>query len=188
MNETLERLMADLQLDSPGEKLERIAAADPRYIKDIKINTGNALNYPNLTKKETFLMGLAIAVNEKNMVLQKTFENLARKEETSENEMAELFSCVSLMNINNVFYRFRHFTAKEYYNNTPAGIKMSIMANPALGKEFFELLSLCISAVNGCEMCVRSHEQSVLQHGSSEARIYDALRLAANIKGLCVLV
>jgi lipoyl-dependent peroxiredoxin subunit D len=39
-----------------------------------------------------------------------------------------------LMNTNNVFYRFRHFMGKDFYNNQPAGIKMSIMMNPVLGK------------------------------------------------------
>lgn len=190
MNETLERLLNDLNLlpEQMGDKLERIASADPKYIKDIKINTGNALNYPNLSKKETYLLGLAVAVNEKNTALQQAFETLGRKENITENEFAEILSCVSLMNINNVFYRFRHFTGKDYYTSTPAGIKMSIMANPVLGKEFFELVSLAISALNGCEICVKSHEQSVLQHGSSEARIYDAVRLSATLKGICVLV
>lgn len=188
MNETLERLLADLNLEQPGEKLERISAADPKYIKDIKINTGNALNYPNLSKKEIYLLGLAVAVNEKNITLQNAFETLGRKENISENEFAELLSCVALMNTNNVFYRFRHFAKKDYYNSTPAGIKMTIMANPVLGKAFFELVSLAISALNGCEVCVSSHENSVLQHGSSEARVYDAVRLAATLKGICVLV
>lgn len=190
INETLERLLNDLQINvaDSGDKLERIAAADQKYIKDIKINTSNALNYANLSKKEIYLLALAIAVNEKNKTLQTAFETLGRREGVSEHEFAEVLSCVSLMNINNVFYRFRHFAGKDYYNTTPAGIKMTIMANPVLGKEFFELLSLAISAVNGCEMCVTSHEQSVLQHGSSEARVYDAVRLAATIKGFCVLI
>lgn len=188
MNEPLERLLADLHLETAGEKLERIAATDPKYIKDIKINTGNALNYPNLSKKEIYLLGLAVAVNEKNTTLQKAFETLGRNENVSEVEFAELLSCVALMNTNNVFYRFRHFAKKDYYNSTPAGIKMTIMANPVLGKEFFELVSLVISALNGCEMCVTSHEQSVLQHGSNEARVYDAVRLGATLKGICVLV
>jgi alkyl hydroperoxide reductase subunit D len=92
------------------------------------------------------------------------------------------------MNTNNIFYRFRHFMQKDFYNNTPAGIKMSIMANPVLGKEFFELVSLVISSINGCEMCVSSHERSVLQHGSSESRIYEAVKLGAIIKGLITIL
>jgi lipoyl-dependent peroxiredoxin subunit D len=38
-------------------------------------------------------------------------------------------------------------------------IKMNIMMKPVTGKEFFELMSLTISAVNGCEMCVNAHEK-----------------------------
>src|SRR6185503_2027193 len=100
--------------------------------------------------------------------LRKALVELVKKENTTETELAELYSCVSLLNVNNVFYRFRHFTKKEYYETTPAGIKMSIMMNPVLGKEFFELVSLVVSSINGCEMCITSHEQSILQHGGSE--------------------
>jgi alkyl hydroperoxide reductase subunit D len=91
-----------------------------------------------------------------------------------------------LLNVNNVFYRFRHFNKKEFYSTTPAGIKMTIMGNPIMGKEFFELMSLAISALNGCEMCVNAHEDSLMKLGTSQARVYDAIRLAANFKGLTV--
>ena len=53
---------------------------------------------------------------------------------------------------------------EKTYNNAPASITcMNIMMNPVLGKEFFELVSLAVSAVNGWMKCVKSHEQSVLQ-------------------------
>jgi alkyl hydroperoxide reductase subunit D len=62
------------------------------------------------------------------------------------------------------------------------------MMNPVLGKEVFELMSLVVSALNGCEMCVTSHEQSVLQHGGSESRIFEAVKLGAVIKGLIAVL
>ena len=65
---------------------------------------------------------------------------------------------------------------------------MSVMMNPAMGKGLFELMSLVISAVNGCEQCVVSHEHSVKEQGADEPRIYDAIRLGAVIKGLCTAV
>jgi alkyl hydroperoxide reductase subunit D len=92
------------------------------------------------------------------------------------------------MSTNNIFYRFRHFVKKEFYENQPAGIKMSIMANPVLGKEFFELVSLVLSSVNGCELCVGSHERSVLQHGSTESRVFEGVKLGAIIKGLITVL
>ncbi len=186
-NETYLNLINDLGIPEyePGFNMEALLVADARYIKDLKINTGNALNNTQfLNRKEALLLALAVAVNEKFDLLKNSFATLAKAEGATAAELAEVVAITSLMNTNNVFYRFRHFANKEFYNNHPAGIKMSIMMNPVLGKEFFELVSLALSAVNGCEMCVNSHEASVLQHGSSEARVFEAVKSAAIIKGL----
>lgn len=189
-NLTIASLVEALEIDEviDGAALRGLVAVDHKYLRDLKINVNNALAYQNLDKKEAYIIAASIASNEKNELLTTAFEALARKNGAVDMEVAEAYACVSLMNVNNVFYRFRHFTNKEYYNQTPAGIKMSIMVNPVLGKEFFELLSLAISAVNGCELCVTSHEESVLNHGASQARVYDAVRLAAIIKGLTVVI
>jgi alkyl hydroperoxide reductase subunit D len=184
-NETLDRILSDYNLtEAPlSDGVLLLAENDHRYLKDLRINLNNALSYANLTKKESYLLALAVAMNEKHEAARLSFSQLAATEGATSEEITELYALVSLMNVNNIFYRFRHFTNKEYYNNTPAGIKMSIMMNPVLGKEFFELASLAISAVNGCEMCVNAHEESVMKHGATEARIYDAIRLTAVVKG-----
>lgn len=190
-NETFNNLLADLQIAgyTPSANMQALIVAESRFIKDLKINVGNALNNTQyLSRKEAVLIALAVAVNEKSLVLQESFTNLAKEAGASEAEIAEVIACTTLMNTNNVFYRFRHFMQKDSYNNMPAGIKMSIMMNPVTGKEFFELVSLVISSVNGCEMCVSSHEQSVLQHGSSESKVFEAVKAGAIIKGLCTVL
>jgi alkyl hydroperoxide reductase subunit D len=190
-NETLNNLVNDLQLQGyePSVNMETLANAASRYTKDLKINVSNALNNTQyLNRKEALLLGLAVAINEKFDLLKQSFTNQAKEEGAGEAEIAEITAITSLMNTNNVFYRFRHFMQKDFYNNQPAGIKMSVMMNPVLGKEFFELVSLVISAINGCEMCVSSHEQSVLQHGSSEARVFEAVKTGAVIKGLITVL
>lgn len=191
MNETIQNLFTDLQIpgDYTSTGLDKLAAADSRFLKDLKLNVGAVLKSTNINKKETYLLALSAAVNEKSAVLIQAFEALARKEEATDAEIAEIHACTSLMNTNNIFYRFRHYLPQNtYYNNTSAGLRMSIMMNPVLGKEFFELTSLVVSALNGCELCVTSHEASVKQHGASEARIYDAIRLGAVIKSLAVVL
>lgn len=191
MNETIQNLFAELQIpaDYNSAGLEKLATADNRFLKDLKLNIGAVLKSTNLSKKEAYLLALSVAVNEKSAVLIDAFEALAAKEEATAAEIAEIHACTALMNTNNVFYRFRHYLPQnQYYNNTPAGLRMSIMMNPVLGKGFFELVSLVVSALNGCEMCVTSHEASVKQHGASEARIYDAIRLGAVIKSLVVIL
>jgi alkyl hydroperoxide reductase subunit D len=177
-----------LPTDQLSEPLKVLAAADARYLKDVKININNALNAESLGKKAAYLLAYAIAVNEKNVLLQTAFEKGAKAQEATDKELAEVISCTSLMNANNVYYRFRHFMEDDFYNNTQAGIRMSIMANPVLGKELFELISLAVSAVNGCQMCVTSHEKTLLTHGTDKQRIHDAVRLSAVVKSLAVLV
>lgn len=162
---------------------------DTRFIKDLKINIGNVLKGQNLSEKEAALIALGVAINEKSAVLIDSLEQIAKNLGTTDAELAEVAGCVSVMNANNIFYRFKHFMhTNQNYQTMPAGIRMSIMMNPVLGKEYFELLSLAISAVNGCEQCVTSHEASVKNHGGTEARIFDAIRLAAIMKSFIVLL
>ena len=190
-NETLQNLLGELNLTGyePSSNLLALAAGESRFIKDLKINVGNALNNTqHLSRKEALLLALAVAVNERFLVLQESFSGLAREAGATDTEIAEIVACTSLMNTNNIFYRFRHFVKKDFYENQPAGIKMSVMAGPVLGKEFFELVSLVISSVNGCELCVRSHEQSVLQHGSTESRVFEGVKTGAIIKGLITVL
>lgn len=177
--------LTDIQLSS---RLQTLAQTDARYLKDLKINVSNALTAASLTKKEAYLLALSVAINEKHADLQASLEKLAIQEGATDKEVAEIVSCTSLMNANNVYYRFRHFLNKEFYTATPAGIRMSIMANPVLGKEFFELVSLTVSALNGCEMCVTSHEEALLKHGTSQQRILDAVRLGAVLRSLIVVL
>ena len=190
-HETVINMFNDLNIDTEhtSPSLESLVAADSKYIRDMKLNVSAVLNSKNLNLKEAYLLALSVAVSEKHAVLIQSFEKLARKEGATDAEISETHGCASLMSANNIFYRFKHYMADvEYYNTQPAGLRMSIMMNPALGKEFFELMSLTISAVNGCERCVTSHERSVKEHGASEARVYDAVRLAAIIRSLCVIV
>lgn len=168
--------------------LKALAAVDARYLKDLKINITNSLNAESLGKKDAYLLAFAVAVNEKNAVLQEAFQKGALAEGATDKDLAEVISCTSLMNANNVYYRFRHFMDEEFYNKAQAGIRMSIMANPVLGRELFELISLVVSAVNGCQMCVTSHEKALLGHGTEKQRIHDAVRLGAVVKSLAVLL
>lgn len=190
-NETFSNLLNDLQIPeyTPSATAQQLLVAESKYIKDLKINVSNVLNNTQyLNKKEALLLAYAVAVNEKFDLLKDSFRTQAQEAGANVAELAEIVSCTSLMNANNVFYRFRHFMNKDFYTNTPAGIKMSIMMNPVLGKEFFELVSLVVSSINGCEMCITSHEQSILQHGGSESRILEGVKLGAIIKSLITVL
>ena len=170
------------------ESLDLLEEGRSRYLADLKINFKNSLESEFLTAREIALLGVALATNGSNRVLRDFFRHKAIEAGASAEEIAESVACASLLSANNVFYRFRHFLNKEKYNEIPARIKMNIMARPVTGKEFFELISLAVSAVNGCEMCVKSHEASLLELGSKEERVFEAVRLASVITSLSKVV
>ena len=181
-NDLLEDLGLSKDYNTSG--LTALVEGESRYVKDLRVNLKNTLKSEHISEKETALIALAIATNFKNEPLKAHFRQLAQTHKATEEELGDTLACASLLAANNVFYRFRHFIDKESYNKMSAGIKMNIMAKPKLGKEFFELVSLAVSAANGCEMCVRSHEKSLLKMESTEERIFDAIRLTSVITSL----
>ncbi|WP_276499027.1 carboxymuconolactone decarboxylase family protein [Pontibacter litorisediminis] len=188
--ETKIDLLKDLGLaeDSSFPSLEKLTDTESRYLRDLRVNLKSALGGETLSIKEAYLLALAAAANEENDVLAKAFEAKALENGAEQGEVAEAIACASLLATNNILYRFRHFAGKEVYEQQPARIKMNIMMKPVLGKEFFELMSLAISAINGCERCVTSHEASVMQLGTTEPRIFDAIRVAAVVVGLSKII
>ncbi|MGC4060152.1 MAG: carboxymuconolactone decarboxylase family protein [Aquabacterium sp.] len=68
----------------------------------------------------------------------------------------------------------------------PARLRMNRLAQPATTKVDFELFSLAVSAINGCEMCLHAHETAVIAGGLTEDHVLDAVRIAATIQAAAV--
>jgi alkyl hydroperoxide reductase subunit D len=176
-NEILQGLGIDT--DYRTESLDLLERGESRYLRDLKLNLTSTLTSEHLTTKECALIGLTSAINNNNRVLTQFFTRYAQEQGATAAETAESAGCASLLASNNIFYRFRHFTQKEKYSQIPARIRMQLMMKPVTGKEFFELMSLAISAINGCQMCVNAHEDSLIKMGTTEERIFDAVRIAS---------
>jgi len=181
--ETINELLQSIGVDTAYRtaSLTLLEKGESRYLRDLKLNFISTLTSEHLSTKECALLGLSVAVNNNNLPLTNFFTKYAADQGATKEDVAEAVACASLLASNNVFYRFRHFTQKEKYSQIPARIRMQIMMKPVTGKEFFELMSLTISAVNGCEMCVNAHEDSLIKLGTTEERIFDAVRIASLI-------
>jgi alkyl hydroperoxide reductase subunit D len=187
MEETRKDLLADLAIaEGPFRSIDAFVTGDHRYIRDLRINLNNTLQSAQYDRKHAYLIALAVAVNERSGVLIESFTQSALREGATPAEIAEVHAIASLLATLNVYYRFRHFSENKHYETLQAGIKMTIMARPVLGKMWFELLALVVSAVNGCEVCVNNHEKSVRQEGGSQELIFDAIRLGAVVRGVVV--
>src|ERR1700761_7654008 len=184
MNEStqvIEELLQSIGLEKNyrTNSLTLLETGESRYLRDLKLNFASTLTSEQLNAKECALLALSTAVNNNNGPLTLYFTQYAKQQDATDAEIAEAVGCASLLASNNIFYRFRHFTQKEKYTQIPARIRMQIMMKPVTGKEFFELMSLAISAINGCEMCVNAHEDSLIKMGTTEERIFDAVRIAS---------
>jgi alkyl hydroperoxide reductase subunit D len=190
LSENALELLEAIGLRNPASLpvLEQLDQSGSRYLVDLKLNFKTSYGTDHLSHKELELLGLSLAANASNAVLLDVFRERAASAGASAEEQAEAIACASLLSANNVLYRFRHFTGKEKYQQIPARLKMNIMMKPVTGKEFFELMSLAVSAVNGCEMCVNAHEASLIQLNSREERIFEAIRFSSVFMSLTKVI
>jgi alkyl hydroperoxide reductase subunit D len=186
LNETVKDLLLDLSLDEnySNPTLALLLEGDSKYLRDLRMNVKGFIKSKDLSEKEVYLISVAIASNNSNGTLENIYSKKAIEAGASKEEVADAIACASLLTVNNVLYRFKHFAGKESYEQMRAGLRMNIMLNPVLGKEFFELVSLAVSAVNGCEQCVKSHEASLIHLGCTEARIFEAIKLTSVVCSL----
>src|SRR5436309_6295432 len=108
-NETFINLLNDLQIPdyTPSGNAQQLLQVESRYIKDLKINVSNVLNNTQyLNKKEALLLAFAVAVNERFDLLKNSLRSQAQEAGATDAELAEVVACTSLMNANNIFYRF----------------------------------------------------------------------------------
>jgi alkyl hydroperoxide reductase subunit D len=166
------------------EHVQELAASIPDAAKDIRLNLGAVLGEGSLSAAQRASIGLAVALNARSPRLSEAFAAEASAHGAAWVEDAK--AAAALMAMNNVFYRFRHMVGKEAYGALPARLRMQRLSQPATSKLDFELLSIAVSAANGCEACVRSHEASLVHLGASEQQVLDAVRIAAVVAAAAV--
>lgn len=161
----------------------RETISDPA--RDIKLNLQSVLQPGTLTPAQRWGVAIASAVAAHNPTLRDAIISDAQAEVGAE-VIDDALAAAALMAMNNVYYRFRHLVGKPSYSQMPARLRMQRIAKPATNKADFELFCLVVSAINACEMCIRSHEEVVLKGGISEEQVHDAVRIASTINAAAV--
>jgi alkyl hydroperoxide reductase subunit D len=165
--------------------VEEIRALLPEPARDIRLNLQSVLQQSSLTPAQQWGVAIASAVAARNPRLRDAILADARTVVTAE-VIDDALASAALMAMNNVYYRFRHLVGKESYAQMPARLRMQRIAKPATNKADFELFCLAVSAINGCEMCIRSHEDVVRRGGLSEEQVHDAVRIASVVNAAAV--
>ncbi len=168
----------------PG--LDAIREALPEAAKDIRLNLGSVLQGGALSPGQRWGVAVASAIAARNPALRDAVLVDAGAAGIPAAVVEDARAAAALMAMNNVYYRFRHLIGKAAYSDKPARLRMNRLARPLTSKVDFELYSLAVSAINGCENCLRSHEEAVLAGGLSEEHVHDAVRIAATIQAAAV--
>ncbi len=159
--------------------LEALRAALPEYARDIRLNLGSLATEPVLTEEQRAGAFIASALASRNaMVTAAVTAKFAPM--LSPEALAAARAAAAIMAMNNVYYRFVHMVGGDY-GTMPARLRMNVMAKPGVDKVTFELWSLAVSAINGCGMCMESHEKAVRQHGMTTEQAQAAVRIAAAV-------
>ncbi|HET8613494.1 MAG TPA: carboxymuconolactone decarboxylase family protein [Sphingomonas sp.] len=166
--------------------LKAFADALPDYAKDLRLNMSSLLSDQTLgdQRKYGLLLTCAHGTGYKPIV------------EAAEAEAADKLSpeaanaaraAAAIMAMNNVYYRFVHLVSNPEYGTLPAKLRMNVIGSPGIEKADFELFSLAVSAMNGCGMCIDSHEKVLKQHGVGPDIVQAAVRIGAVVKAVATV-
>lgn len=163
--------------------LDTIRDSLPDYARDLKLNLASVLSSsgaPGLTEKQIWGVAFASAIASRNASFTRSIEWLASAYLDAQ-DLNGARAAAAIMGMNNIYYRFLHLVEDAEYAQMPARLRMNVIGNPGIDKQDFELMSLAVSAINGCGTCVASHERTVRKHGLGRDAVQSAVRIAATV-------
>ena len=166
--------------------LKQFTDALPDYAKDLRLNISSLLNDQTLGDQRKYGLLLACAHGTGYRPIVAAAE--AEVEGKLSPEAADAArAAAAVMAMNNVYYRFVHLASNPEYATLPARLRMNVIGAPGIEKADFELFSLAVSAINGCGMCIDSHERILQQHKVKSETIQTAVRIAAAVKAVATV-
>jgi alkyl hydroperoxide reductase subunit D len=161
--------------------IDTLRDALPAYAKDLSLNLSSLLNETVLNDQQKWgaFLAAAHAVGQPQVV--KAIEAAAPLSPEARDAAK---AAAAIMGMNNVYYRSLHLMRNQEYRTLPAKLRMNIIANPGVDKTDFELWCTAVSAVNGCGMCLDSHEEELRKRGVPTANIQTAIRIAAVVNAV----
>lgn len=165
--------------------IEALKQRLPEFAKDVKLNLSAMANDETLPAETKYGLLLACALASRNREIVEAVEREAAPHLSAKARDAAC-AAATIMAMNNVYYRFVHLVSNKSYASLPAKLRMNVLANPGVAKTDFELWCLAVSAINGCGMCVDSHEKVLAAAGVGPEAVQTAVRYASIIQSAAV--
>jgi alkyl hydroperoxide reductase subunit D len=150
----------------------------PEYAKDLKLNLSSLASEPGLTQQQRAGTFIACALAARNATTTQAIMG-EFMDQISPEALTGARAAASIMGMNNIYYRFTHLATAADYKTLPARLRMNVIAKPGVEKADFELWCLAVSAINGCGVCIDSHEKILREAGLTAEQIQAAARIAA---------
>jgi len=158
--------------------IEALKDALPDYAKDLKLNLSSLSAETVLTEQQRAGTFIACALAARNpATTEAVMASFAPQ--LSPEALWAAKAAAAIMAMNNIYYRFTHLASAPDYKTAPARLRMNVIGKPGVDKVDFELWCLAVSAINGCGVCIDSHEKILRQAGLSTEEIQAAVRIAA---------
>ena len=168
--------------------IEQLRSRLPDYAKDIRLNLSSLVTTPEgLTEQQLWGALLASAIAARNAEVRKAIAAEAAGH-LSEAAITAAKSAAAIMAMNNVYYRSIHLMSNKDYGKMPARLRMNVIGNPGVDLIVFDLWCVAVSAINGCGMCLDSHEKQLIEHGVEKGAIQSALRIAAVVQAAATVM
>lgn len=167
--------------------LEKIVEVIPDYAKDLRLNLTSVLRQTELTEQQLWGTVVACAMASRNALLIEELLPEASSHLAPE-AYAAARSAAAIMGMNNIYYRFVHMSSNPKYGTIPARLRMNAIRTHGSSPTDFELWCLAVSAINGCETCIDSHERVVRERGIGEETVLAAIRIASVLHAVAVVL
>ena len=162
--------------------IDNIRSGLPEYAKDQKLNLGSLTRSTELSEQQLWGTLLASAAATRNDAVFSEISEEA-KEHLSDEAFEAALGAATVMAMNNVAYRARGWLGDDYAQ-VRMGLRMNVIGKPGIEKVDFELFSLAVSTINGCEHCTIAHEKTVRDEGLTKEQVFEAVKIAAVVQGV----
>ncbi|MGP2438007.1 alkyl hydroperoxide reductase [Streptomyces sp. JW3] len=163
--------------------LDSLKSALPDYAKDLKLNLGSVVGNSGLSAQRLWGTVLATAIASRSPIVLRELAPEAKANLSPEAYTAAK-SAAAIMAMTNVFYRTRHLLSDHEYGTLRAGLRMNVLGDPGVDKADFELWSFAVSAINGCGLCLDSHERVLRTAGVDRETVQEAFKIASVIQAV----
>ncbi|MGZ9097406.1 MAG: carboxymuconolactone decarboxylase family protein [Micavibrio sp.] len=162
--------------------IETLQNRIPDYAKDLRLNLSTLAGEEILNPQQKWGTFYAAALATGNAEIISGIESEAAQNLSPE-AMNAARAAAAIMAMNNVYYKFTGMMG-DAYQTLPAKLRMNVIGNPGVDKIDFELWSLAVSAMNGCQYCVIAHEAKVIAGGLTREQVQASVRIAAVISAI----